>query len=65
MSEQTTEKKSWFKGLKAEFNKIVWSTPKEVAKQSGAVVAVSIVLGLIIVILDFIIQNGVDVLVKI
>ena len=33
MSEQTAEKKSWFKGLQTEFNKIVWSTPKEVAKQ--------------------------------
>lgn len=65
MSEQTTEKTSWFKGLKAEFNKIVWATPKEVAKQSGAVVAVSVVLGLIIVILDYAIQNGIDVLVKI
>ena len=65
MSEQATEKKSFFKGLQTEFSKIVWSTPKEVAKQSGAVVAVSVVLGLIIVILDYAIQNGIDVLVKI
>ncbi len=65
MSEQTAEKKSWFKGLQTEVNKIVWSTPKEVAKQSGAVVVTSVLLGLIIVILDFIIQNGIDVLVKI
>ncbi|MBE6015734.1 MAG: preprotein translocase subunit SecE [Lachnospiraceae bacterium] len=64
MSEQATEKKSWFKGLKAEFNKIVWATPKDIAKQSGAVVAVSIVLGLVITVLDYAIQNGIDVLVK-
>ena len=61
---ETTEKNNWFKALKAEFNKVVWSTPQDVAKQSGAVVAVSIVLGLIIVVLDFIIQSGIDVLVK-
>ncbi len=64
MSEQV-EKKSFFKGLQTEFSKIVWSAPKDVAKQSAAVVVVSVVLGLVIVILDFIIQNGIDVLVKI
>lgn len=62
---ETTEKTSWFKGLKAEFNKVVWSTPEDVTKQSGAVIAVSIVLGLVIVVLDFVIQSGIDVLVTI
>ena len=60
MSEQAANKESWSKGLQTEFNKIVWSTPKDVAKQSGAVIAVSVVLGFIIVILDFIVQSGID-----
>ena len=57
--------KSWFDGLKAEFRKIIWPDRKTLVKQTGAVVAVSIVLGMIIAILDFIFQHGVDVLVNI
>ena len=44
MGENTkTQKKSWFKGLKAEFNKIVWPDKNTLAKQTTAVVAVSVV----------------------
>ncbi len=57
--------KSWFDGLKAEFKKIIWPDRKSLVKQTGAVVAVSIVLGMIIAILDFIFQHGVDILVNI
>ncbi len=57
--------KSWFDGLKAEFKKIIWPDRKSLVKQTGAVVAVSIVLGMVIAILDFIFQHGVDVLVNI
>ncbi len=57
--------KSWFDGLKAEFKKIIWPDRKSLAKQTGAVVAVSIVLGMIIAILDFIFQHFVDILVNI
>ena len=56
-------KKSWFTGLKAEFAKIIWPDKQSLARQTGAVVAVSVVLGLIIALLDFLIQYGVDVLV--
>ena len=54
---------SWFTGLKAEFNKIIWPDKQSLARQTGAVVAVSVVLGLIIALLDFVIQYGVDFLV--
>lgn len=57
--------KSWFDGLKAEFKKIIWPDRKSLVKQTGAVVAVSIVLGMIIAILDFIFQHFVDILVNI
>lgn len=63
MSEKT-QKKSWFKGLKAEFNKIIWPDKKALAKQTAAVVSVSVILGIIIAIIDFIAQYGVDLLVK-
>ena len=57
--------KSWFDGLKAEFKKIIWPDRKSLVKQTGAVVAVSIVLGMIIALLDFIFKYGVDILVNI
>ena len=63
MSEKT-QKKSWFKGVKAEFKKIIWPDRMTVAKQTIAVVATSVVLGAVIAIVDFIAQYGVDLLVK-
>ena len=46
------------KGLKTEFKKIVWPDQETVTKQTIAVLAVSIALGLIIAILDLIIKFG-------
>lgn len=59
-----THKKSWFKGLKAEFNKIIWPNKITLAKESTAVIVVSILLGVIISIVDFIVKSGIDVIVK-
>lgn len=57
-------KKDWYKGLKLEFNKIIWPDQKSLVKQTTAVVAISIILGLIISLFDTIIKYGVDFLVK-
>ena len=43
---EKSQKKSWFKGLKAEFKKIMWPDRKTVGKQTVAVVLTSIALGL-------------------
>lgn len=51
-------KASFIKGLKAEFKKIVWPDQETVTKQTITVVAVSVALGLIIAILDFVIKWG-------
>ena len=51
-------KKSFVKGLKAEFKKIVWPDQETVTKQTITVLAVSVALGLIIGILDFVIKWG-------
>ncbi|MBO6154745.1 MAG: preprotein translocase subunit SecE [Lachnospiraceae bacterium] len=62
-----TEKKTMsqrFKALKNEFDKIIWPEPKDAGKQTVAVVATSVVIALIIVILDYVIQYGVDFLVN-
>ena len=60
---EKTPKKSWFKGLKAEFKKVIWPDRKSVARQTIAVVSVSVVVGLIIALMDWVIQYGVDFLI--
>ena len=55
-------KKSWFKGLKAEYNKIVWPDRKTVIRQT--VVLTSIVLGVVIKLLDIILSYGIDMLIS-
>ena len=62
-TENKAPKESFFKGLSAEFKKIIWPDKKSLARQSVAVVAVSVALGLVIALLDYIIQYGVDFLV--
>ena len=56
--------KKWFDGLKAEFRKIIWPSREDIQKETTAVVVVSVILGIIIAVLDFIVQHGVDFLVN-
>ena len=60
---KAAQKESFFSGLSAEFKKIIWPDNKSLARQTAAVVAVSVVMGLVIALLDFVIQYGVDFLV--
>ena len=64
MSGKKTQKESWFKGLNREFKKIVWPDKMTVAKETAAVVSVSVVLGAIIALVDFLAQHGIDILVN-
>ena len=52
--------KGFFKGVKTEFKKISWPDKNKLFKQSVAVVCISVVLGLLISVLDTIIQYGVN-----
>ena len=58
------QKKSWFKGLKAESTKIVWPDQKSLTKETAAVVIVSVVVGVIISVVDLIARFGIEFLVK-
>lgn len=64
MSEEKKSKGSFFsdfyKGLKIEFKKITWPDKTTLGKQSVAVTAISIVLGVIIVLIDMVVQYGVN-----
>lgn len=65
MGEAVKEKKtSWFKGLKAEFKRIIWPDQKTLVKETTAVVVVSVILGLVISALDFVIRIGIEFLVR-
>ena len=63
-TKQKKQKKSWFKGLKAEFQKIIWPDRKSLTKETIAVVFVSVLLGVIIAIVDFVARIGIEFLVK-
>lgn len=63
----TTEKKkktSWFKGLSTEFKKVIWPDKKTLAKQTVAVAVCSVVLGLIIALVDYVLSFGINFLIK-
>ena len=55
-------KKSWFKGLKAEFNKIIWPDKESIGKRSVVVVASTIVLAVVIALFDTGIKFLIDVI---
>lgn len=57
-------KKSWFKGLKAEFGKIIWADGKTLAKQTTIVVFVTAVLGILITIIDSVVLQFVNIIIK-
>ena len=63
-SKEKAQKKSWFKGLQAEFKKVIWPDKKTLARQTTAVVAVSVVLGALISVVDALLRYGIDFLVK-
>lgn len=64
-STEKKERPSFFKGIKSEFKKIIWPDRQATLKQSVAVVAISVVVGVIIAILDYVILHGVDFLTSI
>lgn len=55
--------KSWFKGLKAEFKKIIWPDKETLVKQTIAVIIITAVLSLIIALLDLVVKFGINVII--
>ncbi len=66
MSEGTKTKESkiarFFKGVQAEFRKIIWPDRDAIIRETLAVVVISVIVGVIIALLDFGFQNLIDVL---
>ncbi len=57
---EKAQKPSFFKGVKAEMKKISWPDKQSLLKQSVAVICISVVVGAIITVLDYVIQYGVS-----
>lgn len=51
---------AFFDGVKSEFKKIIWPEKMELVKQTVTVSVVSIVLGLLIALIDTIVQYGIN-----
>ncbi len=58
------QKKSWFKGLKSEFNKIIWTDKKTLGKQTVAVVVITVILGVLITLVDSVALEFINLLIK-
>ena len=50
----------FFTGVKAEFGKIIWPTKDDVIKQTTAVVIVSIICCVLIAVLDYVFEYGMN-----
>ena len=55
---------AFFKGVQNEFKKIVWPTKELLAKETFAVIVISIILGVIIALLDWVFQLGLGLVIK-
>lgn len=54
------KKSGFFKSLKAEFKRIVWPDKDQIVKETTAVVIVTVILGAVIALLDFLLKLGLD-----
>ena len=63
VSNEKAPKKDFVSGLKAEFNKIIWPDKETLTKQTVAVVASTVVLGIVIAVLDLIVKFGLNIVI--
>ena len=63
VSNEKAPKKDFIKGLKAEFNKIIWPDKDSLRKQSVVVVIVTVLMGITIAVLDLIIKYGLNIII--
>ena len=63
-SAKSSKKQNWFAGLKTEFKKIIWADNKTLAKQTSVVVVVTAVLGVLISLIDSVVLQLVNLIIK-
>lgn len=55
-TENSKNKKSFFKGFKAELKKVIWPTPKQLANNTVAVIAIVLITAVIVFALDIVFE---------
>lgn len=50
---QESKVSSFIKGVKAEFNKIMWPSREDITNQTTAVVIISVIIGALIAVFDY------------
>ena len=55
----------YFRELRSELKKVVWSTPKQVLKNAAIVVCCVIAVGIFIWLFDFVANIGIDALISV
>ncbi|MBP3239805.1 MAG: preprotein translocase subunit SecE [Oribacterium sp.] len=54
----------FFKGLKTEFNKIIFPNRQDIVKETTATIVVSLLIGVVIAVLDLIMKTGLGFILK-
>ena len=62
-TQEKAPKKSWFKGLKSEFKKIVWPDKDSLVKESVAVIVITAILGVVIALVDVAVEFGIGLII--
>ena len=57
--------RKYFRELRSELKKVVWSTPQQVLKNTAIVVGCVVVVGVFIWVFDFVAQVGIDALISV
>lgn len=64
MAETTKKKesriKTWWTGVKAEFSRIIWPDKATIIRQTVVVVVITIIVGVLISLIDSVVQLGLD-----
>lgn len=55
---------AFFKGVKTEYNKIVFPTKQDVTKETIATIVISVLVGVMIAVLDMIMKTGLGFILK-
>ncbi|NMA84628.1 MAG: preprotein translocase subunit SecE [Epulopiscium sp.] len=54
----------FYKGFKSEFKKIIWPNRQTLLKQTTTVIVLSVLVGVIISVMDFVIGTGIHLIVR-
>ncbi len=64
MSEKNSGLQDFFKGLKTEYNKIIFPTRQDIIKETTATIVVSLLVGALIAVLDLIMKTGLGFIIR-